>query len=81
MEDLGEASGLHTTRAQSDRLLDLALTIPSLWNTEELHLEIETYTWDLLPGAARGAGDLVSGLEREYRHTMAHLERAGWTRS
>lgn len=81
LEHLGEHSGLATTRAQSDRLLDLALTVPSLWNTDELHLEIETYTWDVLPGPARGTGDLIAGLEREYRHTLARLEAAGWHRA
>ena len=81
LADLGEESGLLTTRTQSDRLLDLALSAPTLWNNPELHLEIETYTWDVLPGAARGSGDLVDGLEREYRHTIERLESAGWQRA
>lgn len=81
LADLGEDSGLATTRPQSDRLLDLALGTPTLWNNPVLHLEIETYTWDLLAGAARGRGDLVDGLEREYRHTIARLENAGWQRA
>jgi hypothetical protein len=81
LADLGPDSGLGTTQAQSDRLLDLALSVPSLWGRNELHLEIETYTWDVLPGSARGSGDLVDGLEREYRHTLARLENAGWQRA
>jgi hypothetical protein len=44
-----------------------------------LHVEIETYTWDVLPRAARGGGDLVDGLEREYRHVIRVLAASGWT--
>lgn len=81
LADLDAASGLSTTQAQTDRLLDLALSAPSLWKLDELHLEIETYTWDVLPGSARGSGDLVDGLEREYEHTFARLRAAGWERA
>jgi hypothetical protein len=80
--DLAEVgdSGLGTTSAAAGELLRQVLQAPSEWGTQELHLEIETYTWDVLPGAARGAGGLVDGLEREYRHVIALLERAGWHR-
>ncbi len=71
-------SGLETTREETDRLLDLALTQPALWGPDELHLEIETYTWDVLPTPARGSGELIDSLEREYRHVLARLARAGW---
>jgi sugar phosphate isomerase/epimerase len=71
-------TGLGTTRAVADRILRRALADPGGWGTRELHLEIETYTWDILPGAARGAGGLVDGLEREYRHVIEVLEQAGW---
>jgi len=54
---------------------------PELWGVDELHLEIETYTWDVLPGPARGTGELADGLEREYLHVIARLEAAGWKRS
>jgi hypothetical protein len=70
--------GLGTTRAAADELLEAALADPSRWGTDELHLEIETYTWDVLPGSARGTGELVDGLEREYRHVFGRLTAAGW---
>ena len=44
-------------------------------------LEVETYTWDVLPGVARGPGDLVDGLEREYEHVISRLRAAGWSTS
>ncbi|HEV8114469.1 MAG TPA: metabolite traffic protein EboE [Planctomycetota bacterium] len=77
---LGE-SGLATTRDHADRILAVALAHPELWGVAELHLEIETYTWDVLPGPARGTGELADGLEREYLHVIARLEAAGWRRS
>jgi len=73
--------GLGTTRDYADELLALALADPDRWGTDELHLEIETYTWDVLPGEARGAGTLVDGLEREYAHVEARLAAAGWRRA
>jgi sugar phosphate isomerase/epimerase len=76
-ERLGDG-GLATTRAYADGVLALALAQPAEWGTGELHVEIETYTWDVLPREARGAGELVDALEREYRHAIEHLERAGW---
>jgi hypothetical protein len=80
--DLAEAgAGLSTTRAFADRLLDAALSDPTRWTTRDLHVEIETYTWDILPGRVRGTGELVDGLEREYRHVIGLLERAGWRRA
>jgi len=54
------------------------LAHPEAWGTDELHVEIETYTWNLLPGSARGSGDLIDGLEREYRHVLSLLASAGW---
>ena len=78
-EELG--SGLKTTRGNAEQLLDLLLARPARWGSDELHVEIETYTWDLLPGAARGPGSLVEGLEREYRHVIGRLEARGWARS
>ena len=36
------------------------------------HLEVETYTWDVLPGA--GPGDLVEGLTRELMSTTKLIE-------
>ncbi|MBJ02520.1 MAG: xylose isomerase [Planctomycetes bacterium] len=75
LENVGE---LGTTRRGADELLCALLEAPEAWSTEELHLEIETYTWSVLPGEARGPGDLVDGLEREYEHVMAQLRAAGW---
>jgi hypothetical protein len=75
----GAEEGLLTTRDAADRTLAAALADPARWGTDELHVEIETYTWSVLPSVARGTGDLVDGLEREYRHVLAVLERAGWT--
>lgn len=39
------------------------------------HLEIETYTWDVIPEAFR-AGDAVSAIAREIAWTRGELERA-----
>ncbi len=78
-EELG--AGLRTTRAHADALLDALLDAPARWKSPELHVEIETYTWDVLPGSARGPGSLVEGLEREYRHVIGRLEARGWARA
>lgn len=78
-EELG--AGLRTTRSHAEELLDLLLDAPARWGSEELHVEIETYTWDVLPGSARGPGSLVEGLEREYRHVIGRLEARGWSRA
>ncbi len=79
--DLERSGGLATTRAHADAILSEALARPASWGTDELHVEIETYTWDVLPGHTRSARELVDGLEREYRHVMQVLERANWTRA
>jgi hypothetical protein len=78
LDELG-ATGLATTRRYADALLDLALAAPERWGTRELHVEVETYTWNLFPSAQTGAATLVDGLERELRHVLARLARAGWT--
>lgn len=70
--------GLEVTSAFADDVLERVLARPEDWLGGELHVEIETYTWSILPRAARGAGELVDGLEREYEHVIAQLERAGW---
>ncbi|MCY2960882.1 MAG: hypothetical protein NTY35_12020 [Planctomycetota bacterium] len=70
--------GLGTTRADADRILASLLAHPERWATSELHVEIETYTWEALPGWVRGDGALVEGIEREYRHVLGELARAGW---
>ncbi len=70
--------GLGVTSRYADELLERVLQRPEAWLRGELHLELETYTWSVLPEAARGAGALVDGLEREYRHVIDLLEHAGW---
>lgn len=76
--DLG-VPGLWTTRDLADEAFRLALREPRRWGRDELHAEIETYTWEVLQGSARGAGALVDGLEREYRHALQLLALEGWT--
>ena len=80
LEQLG-SRGLQTTRSYADRLLRAALARPQTWGTDELHVEIETYTWDVLPADARrpdSSAQRVNALEAEYRHAMSTLESAGW---
>lgn len=80
--DLDSAgAGLSTTRQDSDHCVRSILEAPARWTTNDLHLEIETYTWDILPTALRGPGALVDGLEREYQHVIGLLEGAGWRRA
>lgn len=75
------AGELGTTRAFADEVLDELLKADTQWGTEELHVEIETYTWDLLAKETRGEGQLIDGLQREYEHVLARLARAGWSES
>jgi len=81
--DLAALDGLPlaTTRAAADALLAAALAGESGWGGPELRVEIETYTWDVLPGAAKGSGGLVDGLEREYAHLASQLTASGWRRA
>jgi len=74
----GAAGGLGTTRAQADALLDAALAEPARWGTRELHVEVETYTWNLFRAAQTGVEHVLDGLERELRHVLARLAAAGW---
>lgn len=79
--DATELGSLTTTRAHASALLQQLLAVPSRWGTQELHVEIETYTWSVLPGAPSKPADWVAGLEREYRAVMEELERSGWVRA
>lgn len=75
----GAPLGLGTTRASADELLTRLLGESAAWSGGELAVEIETYTWEVLPDFVRSPARLVDGLEREYRHVFGVLERAGWT--
>jgi sugar phosphate isomerase/epimerase len=66
---------LRTTRPELDR----ALAAVARGHVTP-HLEIETYTWDVLPAAERRAGsgsDLVEALRREYAHVLSVLGAHG----
>lgn len=76
--DRVESGALRTTRDYADRALALVLARPDTWGADDLHVEIETYTWHVLPGWVQSERALVDGLEREYRHVIGVLERAGW---
>ena len=76
--DLDHFSGLGTTSSHADRLVEGLLGASESWSWPELHLEIETYTWSVLPSGPGSEVALVDALEREYRHVLALLSGAGW---
>ncbi len=76
LEDVGGALG--TTREDADAILASLVNDPTGWSVNELHVEIETYTWEVLPGWVRGDRAVVEGIEREYRHVLGQLALAGW---
>ena len=80
-EVAGVGGGLGTTAQHGAELLALALSNPDTWGLDELHLEVETYTFDVLPRDVRGPGDLVDAMERETHHALAGLAAAGWSRT
>ena len=53
-------------------MLDALTVDPSLCR----HLEMETYTWEVLPNDLR-ANNVVDQLEREYRWTLGQLDARG----
>jgi len=61
-----------TTRAHLLGVLDLLAADPSLC----AHLEMETYTWEVLPPSLHSA-DVVDQLEREYRWCLGELRARG----
>ena len=77
LAELGER-GLATTRGEADAALVAALAAPERWGSGELHVEVETYTWNLFCAEQSGVGSIVDGLELELRHVLALLARAGW---
>jgi len=79
--DLESFGGLGTTSAHADRLVTALLGDPGMWSHPELHLEIETYTWSVLPDPPSEPASLVDALEREYRHVLGLLTDVGWVRA
>lgn len=73
---LQEFAGLGTTQDYADRLLLALVSDPAGWRTAELHVEIETYTWSVLPD--RAAGSALDGMQAEYEHVLGLLAGAGW---
>lgn len=76
-QPLPEAGGLSTTANDSADLVGALLDAPERWGTDDLHLEVETYTFDVLPPAWREGG-LAAGLARELEWARALLESRGW---
>ncbi|MDB4955901.1 MAG: hypothetical protein JWO36_3470 [Myxococcales bacterium] len=71
-EDVG---GFSTTRDSIAPVLAAALAAGGT----PPHLEVETYTWSVLPGAERAGGDaaLVDGIAREMTWTLDQLAQLG----
>ncbi len=68
------AHGLGDTRDHLGGVLDLLAGDPGLCE----HLEMETYTWEVLPEELH-SGDVVEQLVREYRWTLNELATRGLT--
>jgi sugar phosphate isomerase/epimerase len=66
----GDYDGLSSTQAYVAEVLALARN-----GSVTSHLEIETYTWDVLPGALKI--DLLDSIEREYRWVLRTLAAHG----
>jgi sugar phosphate isomerase/epimerase len=71
----GGFAGFATTHDTIARVLAAALAAPGALP----HLEVETYTWSVLPGTERAAtdDDLVDGIARELRWTIEELAALG----
>ena len=71
---LHEAPGgaLEDTRDHVEGTLDILVETPSLCK----HLEMETYTWEVLPEELR-TGDVVEQIAREYEWSLAEFEKRG----
>ena len=61
-----EYDGLGSTQDTSRVILELALRAPFT-----THLEIETYTWDVLPGGLKV--DLLESIGREYEWVLSTI--------
>lgn len=66
------AGGLGDTRDHIEGTLDILRDDPSICS----HLEMETYTWEVLPDKLHCA-DVVEQLRREYEWTLAQLCQRG----
>ena len=62
-----EVGGCRTTRREMDLALDRAIALGAT-----LCLEIETYTWDVLP---LREGELLDSLEAEFRYVLGRIRR------
>lgn len=59
-------------RATTDVLVDVMQVLHQLPYRNEIHLDVETYTWNVLPAAARTT-DLADGIAAELRWAAEHL--------
>ncbi len=64
-----------TTRDHIDGTLTFLAANPNFCQ----HLEMETYTWEVLPESLRSA-DVVDQLANEYRWTLAAMAERGFAR-
>lgn len=78
LAEFGGAGGLATTRAVAEHVLRAALAAPERWGSRELHVEVETYTWNLFAARETGASSVLEGLTRELAHVRGLLQAAGW---
>ncbi|MED6298797.1 MAG: hypothetical protein VX860_01800, partial [Verrucomicrobiota bacterium] len=68
----GPGNQFNDTRDHIEDVLRLLSSDPSLCK----HLEMETYTWEVLPDAMQ-SGDVVEQLIKEYQWTLDGLKRVG----
>ena len=74
-----DGHGLATTAPHARATLEPLLAEPPV--DVELHVELETYTWRVLPSSGGGEGAaaaLVDGLAREYAAALEILAGHGW---
>jgi hypothetical protein len=64
----------HTTQAELRRALDALVGGPE---PATRHLEVETYTWSVMPEADGGDDALIDGLAEELRWTRDRLAELG----
>src|SRR5207253_5499963 len=69
------AGGLRTTQPALEAALGEALS----WD-EVPDLEVETYTWNVLPAAAAGGFELAAGIAEEMLWALDRIEAAGFSR-